>query len=250
MKFIERVWEDVQQGENIDLYLTVIVAIVLTLLNVFGIAPQSAIAPMTLTVLSLLAITSLVNRRKVEEMLKVIKAREQIFLTEFPADFLNYVEKSNELWIFGINLGTTTVNYFNLFERKLKKGNTIKVLLISPNGQALAIASKRRREPDFLKQNLSLLQASLVNFNEPKKIAPDQIEIRTIDYPLSFGVYAVDPHTASGALYLSYYPFKVSGGITIPKIILQPKDGYWYEQFREEMNNLWDGATPWQPENS
>jgi hypothetical protein len=246
MKILESIWKDIQQGENIDLYLTVSVALVLTLLNLCGIAPQSAIAPMTLAVLGLLAIASLVNRRKVEEMLKVIQAKEQTLLNEFPSDFQSRMEKSNELWLFGVNLGRTTVSNYTLFEDKIKRGNTIKVLLVSPQGQALPLASKRRREPNYLKQNLALIEATLTSFSDLKKIAPDKVEIRTIDYPLSSGFVAVDPDTASGTLYVSYYSFKTAGS-SIPKMVFQPKDGYWYEHFREEMNNLWNDAMPWQP---
>lgn len=70
MQMLRRIWEDVRRGENIDLYLTVGVAIVLALLNVLGFAPQSLIAPVTLAVLGLLAINSLVNRRKIEVTLQ------------------------------------------------------------------------------------------------------------------------------------------------------------------------------------
>lgn len=243
MKILERIWEDVRQGENIDLYLTVSVALVLTLLNLSGVAPQSSIAPMTLAVLGLLAITSLVNRRKTEEMLRVIQAKEQILLNDFPSDFQIRMEKSKELWLLGVNLGRTAVSNFSLFEEKVKRGDKIKVLLVSPKGQALPLASKRRREPNYLRQNLALVEASLTSFSDLKKIAPDRVEIRTIDYPLSLGFVAVDPDTASGILYVSYYSFKTAGS-SIPKMVFQPKDGCWYEQFREEIDNLWNDAAP------
>lgn len=64
---LKRVWKDISQGENIDLYVTVIVAIVLVILNIAGVAPPSWLGSITLGVLALLAITSLGNRYRLDQ---------------------------------------------------------------------------------------------------------------------------------------------------------------------------------------
>jgi hypothetical protein len=38
MEFLRKVWQDIRQGENLDLYATVAVSIVLVILNILGIA--------------------------------------------------------------------------------------------------------------------------------------------------------------------------------------------------------------------
>jgi hypothetical protein len=245
MQMLRRVWEDVRRGDNIDLYLTAGVAIVLTLLNVLGFAPQSLVASMTLAVLGLLAISSLVNRRKIDTML----AREGMFAENFPANWIERLEDSSELWIFGTNLGRTITSYFSLFERKLKRGDTIKVLLVDPNGMAMKLAAERRVQSTYVDENLALIRNSIKGFCELRDMAPDRIEIRTIDYPFSFGIFATDPETAKSTLYLSYYPFKTPTP-SIPKIVLRPKDGHWHDHFKMEMHNLWKFATPWNCESS
>ena len=70
MKMLQRIWEDIRQGENIDLYVTATIAIVLTALNIVGLAPQSWIAPISLAVLGLLAIATLGNRYKMEQVIQ------------------------------------------------------------------------------------------------------------------------------------------------------------------------------------
>ena len=246
MKILRHSWSDIRRGENIDLYLTVGIAIILALLNFLGLAPQSLLASMTLAVLGLLAVTSLVNRHRFEETLKKIQdtqSQEGVFVSDFPADWLDTMEKSSELWIMGINL-SRVVSDFSLLEKKLRRGDTIKALLVSPKGSAFKISGMRRREAEYSEQNLSLIRASLASLCKLRVIAPDRIEIRTIDYPLSFGVFAVDPDKTSGILFLSYFPFRTPGG-AIPKLVLKPKNGLWYDHFREEMRNLWDSAVPW-----
>lgn len=237
MQMLRRIGEDVRQGENIDLYLTVVVAITLALLNVLGLAPQSLIPPLTLTVLSLLAVNLLVNRRKVE-------SAEKWFVDKFPDDWEKQLEDSSELWIFGINLARTITSYFSLFERKLKRGGTIKVLLVDPHGAAMKMSAARRAQLNYEAENLAFIRTSLKGFCELRGIAPDRMEIRTIDHPLSFGIFAADPDTAKSTLYLSYYPFKIPTA-AIPKIVLKPKDGYWHDHFKMEMHKLWEFATPW-----
>ena len=245
MQGLKRIWDDIRQGENIDLYLTVGIAIVLALLNALGFAPQSLIAPMTLAVLGLLAISSIVNRHKLEMTLKkMIPAQEGQFLDDFPADWTERLETSSELWILGVNLGRTITSYFSLFERKLKRGDTIKVLLVDPNGVAMKLSAKRRVQSSYEDENLALIRNSLKGFCELRDMVPDKMEIKTVDYPLSFGIFAADPNTAQSTLYLSYYPFKTPTP-AIPKIVLQPKDGYWHDHFKMEMQNLWESGTSW-----
>ena len=241
MKQIMNIWDDIKQGENIDLYLTVFVSITLALLNIFGLAHNDWIPSITLAVLGLLAVSSLVNRKKIEDALKDAKERDGNFLDCFPADWQERMENADELWVVGVNLSRTVVSYFSLFEQKLKRGNTLKFLLVDPNGEALRISGMRRPESGYTQQNLALLQSTLQSLCELKRIAGRNIEIRIIDYPMSFGVFAVDPNTPKGAIYLSYYPFKNPGG-AVPKLVLQPQNGKWYDQFKDEMENLWNNS--------
>lgn len=53
----------------------------------------------------------------------------------------------------------------------------------------------------------------------------------------------LSPQPRAGELFR--YPYKVPGG-SKPKIVLQAKDGRWYEFFREEIRILWENGTDWQ----
>lgn len=88
------------------------------------------------------------------------------------------------------------------------------------------------------------IQNSLQDFCELRQIAPKKIEIRTIHHPLGHGVVATDPDTPLGALYISNYPFKTKGG-SLPRFVLRPKDGRWYDLYRQELKNLWDNSSEW-----
>jgi len=70
MQLAKQIWEDIRQGENIDLYITIAFAIVLTVLNLTGIASQSLVAPLSMAILGLLAVTALGNRYRIERVLQ------------------------------------------------------------------------------------------------------------------------------------------------------------------------------------
>jgi hypothetical protein len=96
MKYIKMVWNDIRKGENIDLYLTVILAISLTILSLVGFASNSLLPPLTLAVLALLSIASLVNRHQTntlfERLEKIIGSFDvfpnQIKTNEFLTSYL------------------------------------------------------------------------------------------------------------------------------------------------------------------
>jgi len=83
MRALQQIWEDVRQGENIDLYLTIVVALVLAAANILGWAPSTWLAPITLAVLALLAVSNLKNRHMLESILQE-KSAESLFLMEYP----------------------------------------------------------------------------------------------------------------------------------------------------------------------
>ncbi len=245
MRFLLRVWEDIKKGENVDLYVTVIIAIGLVILNLLGVANQTGIGPLNLVVLSLLAISILGNRYKVEEVLKnVTQTPESQFLEGYPASLGTDMEKARELWLIGFTLSRTIKTYYSLLEKKLAKGDRIKVLLVHPHKTACEIAGMREYGRFDLTRTQVQIQGVLDDFCELRRIAPEKLEIRVVNYPLGFGGFAINPEAGSGVLYLEHYPFKAPGG-SIPKFVLHAHDGHLYELFKTEMQMLWQNGEVW-----
>lgn len=245
MRLLQRIWDDVKKGENVDLYVTVVVALGLVLLNLVGLAPQNWIAPITLAVLGLLAISTLGSRYRLEELSRrLTQSSDTLFLDEFPARLKDDFEAGTEIWLVGVTLSRTIKTYYTAIERKLRKGHTIKVLLVHPEGPAVEMAETRIYGRMDLKRTCGDIRNTLQDLCDLRTIAPDHLQIRTIQNPLSYGVIAINPDSPLGVLYLEHYPYKVPGG-SRPKIILQAKDGRWYEFFREEIHLLWENGMDW-----
>jgi len=247
MKIFERIWRDIRSGESIDLYATIVIAFVLVILGLFGFASSGVIASLTLTVLGLLAISNLVNRHRVEELIKqVAESANSFFFDEFPADFKENFESAKEIWLVGVTLRGTLRNYYGLIERKLRQGHHFKVLLVHPEGIAIEIAASRYYAPTGrdAERKSSQIKDSLASLCDLRQIAPDKLEIRTIQNPLTFGAVCMNPETTSGILYLEHFPFRTFAD-SMPRFVLRASDGRWFDFFKKEVQALWENGIEW-----
>ena len=60
MRFLRRVWNDIRSGQNLDIYITASLSLIIAVFGVLGIANQSIISAAVLAVLALLLSSLLV----------------------------------------------------------------------------------------------------------------------------------------------------------------------------------------------
>jgi len=244
MKFLRRAWHDIRRGENIDLYVTVLGAIVLSFLNILAITPATWVTPITLAVLSLLAISAVGNRHRTEEVLeKLSSTPDSVFLQEYPPTLKSDIESSTDLVLVGVTLSRTIKTYYSELERKLQKGGSIKILLVNPDGAAVEMADSRAYWQTDPERSRAEIRGTLTDLYYLKEIAPDRMQVHTIEYPLPYGAVLVNPESASGTVYVEHYPYKVRE--SIPKFVLHARDGYWYDFFKSEVLKWWEHSTEW-----
>ena len=245
MKLIQRIWDDIRAGENIDQYLTIGAAITLTLLNLAGVSLQAYLAPFTLAVLALLAINNLGNRFKIDELLKrQPESLDAFFMDDFPPSYKTDFESSDVTWLVGVSLHRTIKTNYPILEKKLRQGKTLRVLLIHPKGVGVEVSVARNythRGVEPKSNDISFILELLCSLQE---IAPTKIDIRTINFPLAYGVTAVNPDTAIGKLYIEHYGFRVSTD-SIPRYVLKASDGRWYDFHKREIEALWNAGEKW-----
>lgn len=244
---IRRVWSEIRRGENVDVYLTIVVALILSLLNVLGLAPSSIIPAITLAVLALLALASLVSRHKMEDLSeKLSSTTRDGFIEEFDNQlFKNDLDAAHEIWFYGASLDGIPTQYYSLLEQKLKHSCKIRVLVIDPNDSRVLELSEMRAyaNPDVHRAQVKVL-ATLSDFCELRKLAPAKLQIRTLKFPITHRLIALNPSEPNGKLYISNYPFGTSGG-SLPKFQLSGKDGRWFDLYRDEAVNLWKAGMDW-----
>ena len=245
MKTLRLIWDDIRKGENIDLYLTIVAAVLFVVLNLVGVTSQSFLAPLTLAVLALLAITNLGNRHRMEELLEQ-KAHtlDDFFQEEYPPSYKNDFDHATEVWLVGVSLNRTIKTLYGKLEQKLKQGGRVRVLLVHPQGPGLEMAVERGyslRDVDMKRQEIL---SNLRLLNALRLIAPDRLEVRTIQHPLNYGATATNPNDSNGALYLEHYCFRVTTE-SLPRYVLRTQDGRWYDFFKAELRTLWEAGQIW-----
>jgi hypothetical protein len=239
--------EDIQNGENIDIYVTATVAVILAVLNVLGIVPSSKILPVNLAVLALVTLTILGNRHRLEEMATKVSllAGQSTFLEEFPAEFAVHLEEATNVWLTGTHYSSAMTAYYHIFEQKVQRGGTLRVLLLDPSGEAYKMAAMRFPGKVGAEQERLRIQSTLTTLSELQKLAPQRVEIRVIDFLVEYTAYLLDPETQHGMIYLERYTFKTSGGARKPKFVYSRREGRWFEHIVTEFEHLWDNSTPW-----
>ena len=246
MHTLSRFWNDIRNFENLDLYMTVVVAIGLPLLNLLGIASDEHVQTLTPAVLGLLAVTSLVNRHRMADLHQALSGSPtDMFLEEFPEDLKNNLELASELWLVGVSLHRTINFNYATLERKLREGNKIRVLVVHPEGPGVEMAVSRNYTRKEVAVTSTRIRDNLQLLCDLRATAPERMEIRTIQNPLSYGVIATNPNAATGALYIEHYTFGVSP-ISMPRYVLTAQDGKWYDFFKQEIFSMWDYSITWE----
>lgn len=245
MSFLIRIWQDIRRGENIDLVVTVVVAIGLAILNIAGVAPASLIAPLTLAVLGLLSVATLGNRYRLEESLDTLnRSHAGLFQEKMPPSMESDLRNARELWLIGVTLNRTINTHYSVLEQKLARGDVVRVLLVHPDGHSPEMLERREYKARYSVDRIRhLIRDSLDDLcNLQQRFSG--LDVRVIDYPLSYGGILINPNSDGGILYLEHYPFKVPGG-SLPKFVLEAKNGRWYTFFKAEIDTIWENSTPW-----
>ncbi|GAA1705685.1 hypothetical protein GCM10009745_61780 [Kribbella yunnanensis] len=168
-------------------------------------------------------------------------ARPQ-FAQSFGPELMNSIKAANDLFITGVARNTLLTENYNEFERRLRHGCSIRMLLIEPSSGAVGIAAERYYAERSPASARARIEQSLRLLAELAASTGGSLEVRLTNHPIPLGVVAVDPdgQTEYSALFVEYYTFQAEGE---PKFVLQPTDT-WYPQFLEEAEILWRAAKP------
>lgn len=243
MKLLQIIWDDLRQGENIDLYLTVVAALTISVLNLAGVAPANLLPAITLAVLALLAITNLVNRHKLDDAIHN-RSSVQFFIENYPARVSDDIYNAKELWLVGSTLARTLINFGATLEAKLSRNERIKILLLDPNSDVVRHTNDSLLYPMTSEQYRERINTSLTTISQIAKKYPGRLEVRLLDRPIAFGTYAMNIDAPNGTMYVELYKYKTA--FDEPRFVLHKKDRHWFELYREQLLTLWKAAKPYE----
>ena len=244
MKFFRRMWYDVQQGENVDLYITLIGAVVIAALNFIYTVPPEWSTSITISILAFITFGILGNRYRIETIFKKISTENDVLLNDYPAELNDQIIKTKNLMILGVDLNRTLRKNYAQFMEKLEQGRHIKILLVDPDSPACTLAAERHLEPVTPDVKRADINRALMICEQLDQVTDGKLEVRLVDNMPPFGALHLDPESADSILYINYYRYKSPDG-NGPKLLLRPSDTYWYNSFSKEIASLWNDAKKW-----
>src|SRR3990172_3366218 len=185
MNALKRIVEDIKQGENLDLYLTIATALIVAGLNLLSITPPNLLDSLMLAIFAIIASSLIGNRHRLDKIQKQLgETRKEGILKGYPDNELeNDIERANELWVIGVH--AAFLRHFRTHvETKIKKGKNVRVLLVDPDGHACLMVAARNPGTLSLEREQANIRASLNDLMDLKRVAPSKLQIRVIDDPL------------------------------------------------------------------
>jgi hypothetical protein len=243
MKYLQRIFDDLKNGENIDLYLTIIAAVLVAILNLVGFASSTLLNSLSLAIFALIASAILGNRYRLDDIQdKLNRSNEPPLTDEYPQSRDGDIERATEIWWIGVHAMAFLRRYRKTLQEKLKNGDKLRVLLVDPNGMALSMVAARNPGKISFERERANIVASLQDLYDLKSIAPQNMEIRVIDDPLMYGGCIVNPDKNDGMIYIVRYTYQTGFR---PRFTYRRKSE-WYEFIKSEFQSLWNRGKTWE----
>ena len=251
MRLLRRMRADLLAGDNLEIYTTAVLSLVLAVLGVLGAVGGDVLAAATLATLALLASGMLGSRRQVAELAAEVRTRSKgelcvdDFLGKGKADLLEQVRAAQDIRIVGVTLARTLRDLVDELQRRVVAGAVVKVALIDPAGSGPEEVARRSTIPDRAGMYRNRLRSSVDLLRELAETpgAEGRVEVRFLDFVPAFGIGLLDPQRPGGRIYVDIYSHSSASGDAV-FTVLPHRDGEWFRHFQTEFDSVWEHGRP------
>lgn len=243
MNPLQRLRADVVEGKNLEIYLTVFVALAIAVLGVFSIVRTEVVAAATLATLALVAVTALGPKRqvarlelKVADLSRLVEAKlaGDAFLTSVKHGLDERISRADDIRIVGVTLSRTVRSHVETLSADLARGASVRVLIIDPASSVPAEAARRSTVPDYAEVFEHRVKSAILVLG-----ALPGVELRFLPFLPAFGLVLLDPDVDVGVIHVELGTHRSAG--RDPVFTLTPqRDRFWYEHFKAEFERMWE----------
>lgn len=240
MRWIQ-IWQDIRQGENIDLYLTVFFAITIAGLNVLGVADDSWLAPLTLAALGILAAATLSNRHRIENFLNEIGSsrtpplRTRTELSPLPSRAAD----ASDILIVALS-GAEVLRYIEFFVDKLRQGASVRLAIANPESNAIAetVSPLTGISKDAFIADMQVVKGLVRSIRER---TPDsrQFKVKFFDYAPTLSLVMIDGNKPTGQIIAEMRPYGISSSSRCHLFVTAKDHPTWYMYFHDACEAVW-----------
>ncbi|MCB0032470.1 MAG: hypothetical protein KDE51_00505 [Anaerolineales bacterium] len=196
---------------------------------------------------------------RVDALLKKLNqtkpSADQFFLQKRP-ELDDYIRQAKQIDLCGVTLTSTINKQLGNLRQCLGSGGRLRVMVIDPASAALGMAADRGEQTkskaiQYYTKRIDATFNDLVYLHENLKLIEgnsDQIEVRLLPYPPSFGFYGFEIPPNNSCFIVEYYPHHSLGhGVTPSTTLTRENDAYWYNFYKQQYETMWERATIWEP---
>lgn len=232
--------------------LTILGAGSALVLNIIGVIKLSIADGIIISLLALLAVDSIVERlqilEKIEKKLsdtfngKVLRSR-----TEF-IDFEERSRHASEIYILAISAISMSGRFAHVFEKRIKAGCKIRIILLDPSCESLKALELTNRDQAAAHDIKAALAAFLpLTYIKSRR---GKCEIHLSDFFLPFSLVCINPTKESGEMIIEYHSYKEPFGEQPHIILTKQNNAHWFEFYFKQFEKAWNDTTIWNPNNT
>jgi len=258
MKLFRTIWQDIQNRQNFDVYITIGLAIIVAILGTFGLASQAIISSAILATLGLLSFSILANRRENENLRKhlaEIKKQDvsptDVFKRDYDRLELREVTRNaRKVFFWGFSFTTSVPMLGDYIAEGVQDGLEARFLLVEPSSNSARMAvfgAAKEAESDF-DMSIKLSLTRLSRFQKTSTLG--KIEVRVVDYFPPYRVIAIDPHLPTGRMIIRMTSqTRYRDGAPVFELI-RSRDEKWFEYFVTQFEYIWPNAKEYNTDSS
>ncbi len=245
----QKLWKNIKR--NFDIYLTIIVAIIVGILGIFGVVENTVVSSAVLATLALVSSSLLVNRRESDDLRSELSNLapkysiiSRLFNPEYDiADVIQQIRNSRVIYLWGTALTTHIPLLRDEIKQGLQKGLEIKFLLIKPHSSAVRMAVFRANNFGESQLNAALERNLAILHDLQMEVPNGKLEYKVVDYLAPYAMQCFDPHLAQGAVRIILSTFQLKNILFRPSFkINRTDDEKWFMYFVEQFELIWGEA--------
>jgi len=247
MKFLNEFLTDLRNGENIDVYLTLLVCAVIVILDVFGVVESAIVTAAILLTLGLLSFGTLATRKTLailnDSLQKVSGGKVHVGDVIKPHSLISSdtFASATTILLSGVTLLKTTQEYTHVLVKRLAAGATIRFMIVDPVDSVLddlVLRSWAVTDRDFHRNRTNQVK-TLIDHIAKTANRTGKVEVAYLPFHPSFGMVIIDPNQPHGKCFVELYHHKSSEPNPTFEVKAIVDDPFWCEFFQKQFDDLW-----------
>ena len=249
MNRIRRLTENIRQG--LDFYITALLAGIISVLGMIGVADQTVISSAILAILCLISYGLIKNRRQEEEIrtkLLQLSVNEKLSDRFLSHDFNPYELKERIIHakksiFWGPTFTQTVQTLTSSISQWLQEGNSFRFLLIEDHVSSSEMAAFRnilRRTTNKVNKLVENTLLRLAEIKDANANFSGSLEVRVINYLPPWTMIATEPDSSDGFMSVRLLPYRILNDKRPLFTLRREKDNYWFQYFLYQFEAVWE----------